>query len=185
MPKYGLYKCNWTEAGICNFERVENGYIELYSRLDEYFHMDQPLETNLIEYYDRLAEILMSIGSQKEFETALMHSSQTYSPFSLVIKVNAVRREEHWYNGESVAFNKAWRVSKPKFTCIREWLINLQENGSVCKDISESISYGKTLLYQLYLAFYSFLLFLFIKAEKAFLYSQFKVKGTKINLKPF
>lgn len=149
MPRYGIYRCNWTEAGICNFEGIENGYTELFARLDDYFHMDQPLEVDLIQYYDRLAETLMRIGSQGDFETALLHSSQTYSPFSLVIKVNAPRRDEHWYNGdseianESVAFGTAWRISKPKFTCIREWLINLQENGQVCQDISNSISYGK------------------------------------------
>lgn len=144
MPKYGLYQCNWIESGCCTFEGVENGYAELHSRLDDYFHMDQPLERDVIEYYDRLSEALMTIRTQNDFETALIHSSQTYSPFSLVIKVNATRRDEHWFNGESVAFERTWRMCKPKFTCIREWLISLEENGHVCGHVSESISYGKT-----------------------------------------
>ena len=138
-----MYKCHWSGSGVCHFENIENGFLELCNRLEEYFHMDQPTEVEVIEYYDRLAETLMAIRSQDDFQTALRHSSQTYSPFSLVLKVNAVRREEHWYNGESVAFDKVWRVSKPKFACIRAWLMSLEREGSVCKDISESCSYGK------------------------------------------
>lgn len=144
MPKEGMYKCHWSESGICHFENIENGFVELQTKLNEYFHMDQPTEDNVIEYYDRLAETLMDIRSQNDFFTALMHSSQTYSPFSLVLKVNAIRREEHWYNGD-VAFNKVWKVSKPKFACIRSWLMSLEKEGNVCKDISETCSYSKKL----------------------------------------
>lgn len=143
MPRDGIYTCNWSESGICNFEGIENGYAELRAKLDEYFHLDQPMEDNLIEYYDRMAETLMGIGSQADFVTALMHSAQTYSPFSLVVKVNAPRREEHWYNGESVAFERSWRLAKPKFACIRSWLLNLEQEGAVCKDILSSCSYSK------------------------------------------
>lgn len=150
MPRDGMYKCNWTSTGICNFEGVENGYAELYSRLDEqYFHMDEKVDEGeaLIEYYDRTREDLRGIGSQEDFERALRHSSETYSPFSLVIKVNAKRREEHWYNGEAieqkVRFGSAWRISKPKFTCIREWLMSLERNGQVCEHVLDSCSYGK------------------------------------------
>ena len=142
-----MYKCNWTEAGIFNFSGIENGYAELFNRLDDYFHMDETIDPSddVISYYDRLSEDLMGIGSQIDFETALMHSSQSYSPFSLVVMVNAIRRAEHWFNGEqSVAFGTDWRRSKPKFTCIRKWLISLEESGSVCNDlISDSIPYGK------------------------------------------
>jgi len=141
MPKDGIYTCHWSEAGICHFDNIENGYEELKIRLEHHFHMDQTTENNAIEYYDRLTENLMGIKSQNDFHTALMHSSQTYSPFSLVLKVNAVRREEHWYNGD-IAFNKVWNISKPKFACIRSWLISLEREGSVCKDISETCSYG-------------------------------------------
>jgi hypothetical protein len=142
MPKEGMYKCHWSESGICHFENIENGFDQLQTRLEDYFHMDQPTENDLIEYYDRLAENLMVIRSQNDFNTALMHSSQTYSPFSLVLKVNAVRREDHWYNGD-VAFNEFWRVSKPKFACIRSWLLSLEKEGNVCQDISETCSYSK------------------------------------------
>ena len=159
MPHEGMYKCNWTESGICSFEGVETGYEELYRRLDnEHFHMNEKLdeEESLIEYYDRSKEDLRRIGSQEDFERALRHSSETYSPFSLVIKVNAKRREEHWYNGEAadvtaaavsanetVPFGRMWRVSKPKFTCVREWLISLEGEGKVCKNVLETCSYGK------------------------------------------
>lgn len=146
MPRDGIYTCNWSETGICHFQGIENGYAELHSKLDEYFHMDQVIEDNLVEYYDRLAETLMGIGSQRDFETALLHSSQTYSPFSLVVKVNAPRREEHWYNGEAVSFSKSWTVAKPKFGCIRSWLMNIQQEGAVCKDISETCSYSNTII---------------------------------------
>ena len=137
-----MYRCHWSEAGICHFDNIESGYLELKTWLDEYFFMDQPTEENVIEYYDRLAETLMAINSQNDFQTALLHSSQTYSPFSLVLKVNAVRREEHWFNGD-VAFAKVWKVSKPKFACIRSWLMSLEREGSVYKDISETCSYSK------------------------------------------
>lgn len=154
MPQDGMYKCNWTPTGICNFEGIDTGFLELLRRLEAYFHMDEKLdeEESLIEYYDRTKEDLRKIGSQEDFETALRHSSETYSPFSLVIKVNAKRREEHWYNGESISaarvketvpFDAAWRVSKPKFTCIREWLIDLEQNGKVCESVAEACSYGK------------------------------------------
>lgn len=150
MPREGMYKCNWIPTGICNFEGINDGYLELYRRLDEYFHMDEKLieEESLIEYYDRTKEDLRKIGSQEEFERALRHSSETYSPFSLVIKVNAKRRDEHWYNGESVStketlpFSTTWRVSKPKFTCIREWLLNLEQNGQVCENVLSDCSYS-------------------------------------------
>lgn len=153
MPRNGMYKCNWTTTGSCNFEGIHTGFEELLRRLDESFHMDEKLdeEEALIEYYDRTREDLRKIGSQEDFETALRHSSETYSPFSLVVKVNAKRREEFWYNEESsaasenetVRFGAAWRVSKPKFTCIREWLIDLEQDGKVCRSIDEACSYGK------------------------------------------
>lgn len=155
MPRDGIYSCKWSEAGICNFEGIQNGFAELSNKLDEHFYLDRPVtdENNVIEYYDRLTDTLMGIESQKDFETALLHSSQTYSPFSLVLKVNAERREEHWYNGEEVlssskqnshqiSFSKSWRVAKPKFPCIRSWLLSLERDGSVCKDISETCSYS-------------------------------------------
>lgn len=145
MPKDGIYKCHWSEAGICHFDNIENGYEELQTILKDYFHLDQPTEAGVVEYYDRLAETLMVIKSQNDFNTALMHSSQTYSPFSLVLKVNAIRKEEPWYNGD-MDFSKVWRVSKPKFSCIRSWLISLEREGSVCQNISETCSYGNNQL---------------------------------------
>lgn len=138
-----MYRCHWSETGICHFDNIENGYAELRSRLDDHFHMDHPTADDVIEYYDRLAETLMAINSQGDFVSALLHSSQTYSPFSLVLKVDAVRREEHWFNGDAVDFGKVWRVSKPKFACIRSWLMSLEKEGSVCKDISETCSYSE------------------------------------------
>ena len=153
MPHEGMYRCNWTPAGICSFEGIEKGYVHLYRHLEDNFDMDEKVVEGgaLIEYYDRTREDLRAIGSQEDFETALRHSSETYSPFSLVIKVNAKRREEHWYNGEMVSctvretvrFGSAWRVSKPKFSCIRAWLVDLERDGKVCKNVLEACSYGK------------------------------------------
>ena len=141
MPRNGMYQCHWTETGICHFEGIENGYFELRSSLENHFHLDQPTEDgSLFEYYDRLADTLMDISNQTDFETALMHSSQTYSPFSLLIKVNAKQRDEQFTNGFN--FGKAWKISKPKFTCIRKWLLDLQEKGETLDDISNSCLYG-------------------------------------------
>ena len=144
MPEDGMYKCDWSESGLYHFEGIKNGYSEMYSRLESYFHMDHPTEPNKIEYFDRIAETLTPIRSQEDFETALKHASQKYSPFSILIKVNAPLRNEHLTNG--VDFGKAWRVSKPKFACIRSWLVSLEKEAKVCENVSETCSYGKKIV---------------------------------------
>ena len=179
MPRDKMFRCDWGDAGVCRFEGIENGYAELRSRLDEYFFLDQPTEDQVIQYYDRLAETLMEIKSQADFETALLHSSQTYSPFSLVVKVNAVRREEYWYNGESMAFESTWRISKPKFPCIRSWLMSLKQEGKVRDSVLDSCSYGKN--YNNEYVDGKSLITYYLLGEKAFLFYQFNQEGKNIN----
>lgn len=86
----------------------------------------------------------MEIRCQSDFESALKHSSQTYSPFSLVLKVNAERKDDHWTNEvKMVNFIKTWQMAKPKFGCIREWLVGLEKRGEVRNDVMDTCSYCK------------------------------------------
>ena len=147
-----MYQCNWSTSGIFTFNGIENGFDELTEKLDEYFYLDQNRCRSggeaLIEYYDRKFESLMAIRCQSDFESALKHSSQTYSPFSLVLKVNAERKDDHWTNVNAnemkmVNFTKTWQMAKPKFGCIREWLVGLEKRGAVRKDVMDTCSYCK------------------------------------------
>lgn len=144
IPKVGMYQYNWSESGIFNFEGIEDGFDELKIRLDEYFYMEQLYEKALIEYYDRNAGVLMAIRSQNDFESALKHSSQTYTPFSLILKVNAAKKHDQWTEKyENFNFVKTWKVAKPKFCCIREWLLGLEKVGQIQNSVLDTCSYCK------------------------------------------
>ena len=61
------------------------------------------------------------VGGFRESVTPFIRD--LFPPSPSWLKWMQKRREEHWYNGEAieqkVRFGSAWRISKPKFICIR------------------------------------------------------------------
>lgn len=114
-------------------------------------------------YHVEGSDAEVPISDDVSFAAILEHAARSYSMFSLTISVRAPLI--HSDSVKAVNFSSMWRMSKPKFPCIRAWLLNLQNSGQTLP-APDSLSYGMKVKYSN--------LFSKFLGEKAMLFSNFK-----------
>jgi hypothetical protein len=100
-----------------------------------------------IMYHEEETDTEVPITDDVSFAAILQHAAQSYSMFSLKISVRAPLIHGDYSfpfasSSRSVNFASVWRSSKPKFHCIREWLLSLERAGETLPAPGQ-LSYGK------------------------------------------
>lgn len=132
----------------------------MLARLARYYDMSN---NPTIMYHVEGTDAEVPITDDVSFAAILEHAARSYSMFSLTISVRAPLI--HSDSRKTVNFSSMWRVSKPKFPCIRAWLLSLQNSGKTLP-APDTLSYGKISCFINFIAHFS--------GEKAMLFSNLK-----------
>lgn len=104
-----------------------------------------------ILYHDAQTDTEVPIADDVSFGAILEHASRSNSMFTLRISVRAPMIHDDYSfrtvsaavtaSDRAVNFGSVWRRAKPKFHCIREWLLSLEAVGETLP-APEQLSYG-------------------------------------------
>ncbi len=143
LPSLGLYTCHWLEDGSYKFDNLSRAYEDMLENLRRYYDMSH---NPTIMYHEEETDVEVPITDDISFGAILQHAAQSYSMFSLKISVRAPLIHgdcsfQQASASRSLNFGSVWRSSKPKFHCIREWLLSLEQSGETLP-APEQLSYG-------------------------------------------
>lgn len=115
----------------------------MLEKLKKYYDMSY---NPTIMYHEEETDVEVPISDDISFGAILEHAARSYSMFSLKISVRAPLIHGDYsfstaFASKTVNFASVWPKSKPKFQCIREWLLNLEKAGETVP-APDQLSYG-------------------------------------------